>query len=150
MYRQQETLHPLTPPFHQFGNSQLKENPEFPTRNYDFVVAFMCIELLILSFPNDVILPIVFEQEQANTVLHSKPHAFSILLSVYSHVTLSPFETQIHLWSLKNKYYLSLSCSPSLSIFLSRSLFLTSSITGRSLAVHLCQIWIANLGCWIV
>lgn len=30
------------------------------------------------------------------------------------------------------------------------SLFLTFSITGRSVAVHLCQIWIANLGCWIV
>ncbi len=35
----------------QLGNSGLKENFEFPTRNNDFVVAFMCVQLVNTMYP---------------------------------------------------------------------------------------------------
>lgn len=47
-------LHPLNPPWFLTDtpqhNSGLKENLEFPTFNYDFVVEFMCIQVINMIF----------------------------------------------------------------------------------------------------
>ncbi len=48
-----DPLHPtrflLTRP--QLGNSRLTENVQIPTHNNDFVVAFMCIQLVNTMYP---------------------------------------------------------------------------------------------------